>query len=217
MSVPFELEALSRGRQYQRWLADTVIPHLGNRILEVGAGIGNLSQWLPMRERLILTEADESLLPRLRSTLEGKYEMPPFPEIRQVDLSEPWEEGFASDDIDTIVSFNVLEHVEDDAQAVKRQLGLLQRSRAPGPKRWIAVVPAHPCEISISAIFTTAGIGTGYGCGVPSSRSHAVSNANARERANRTAGGSSGGTDNPAVVSSSLIAVQSSVAHQQPC
>ena len=53
-------------------------------------------------------------------------------------------------------------------------------------------VCSHPCEINISAIFTTAGIGTGYGCGVPSSRSHAVNNANANDRASRTAGESSG-------------------------
>ena len=36
--------------------------YMGRRILEVGAGIGNMSQWLPVRERLVLTETEPALL-----------------------------------------------------------------------------------------------------------------------------------------------------------
>ncbi len=50
MSIDFELESLSKARNYQRWMYESVAPHLGVSILELGAGIGNMSQWLPKRE-----------------------------------------------------------------------------------------------------------------------------------------------------------------------
>ena len=39
--VPFELALLARAIEYQHWIADTVRPLLGARILEIGSGIGN--------------------------------------------------------------------------------------------------------------------------------------------------------------------------------
>jgi protein-L-isoaspartate O-methyltransferase len=34
---------LSRAPQFTKWMADTIRPYLGERILEIGAGIGNLT------------------------------------------------------------------------------------------------------------------------------------------------------------------------------
>lgn len=65
LSLPFELEALSRAKRYQQWVADAVQPLMGKRILELGSGLGNMSQWLPVRERLVLTETDHRFIQAL--------------------------------------------------------------------------------------------------------------------------------------------------------
>ena len=65
----FELDLLARAYNYQRWVFDTIEPFLGNRILELGAGIGNMSKWLPIREKLILTEYDLEFLKLLKKSM----------------------------------------------------------------------------------------------------------------------------------------------------
>ncbi len=62
MQLPFELDSLAEARNYQRWVFDAVRPFLGRRILEVGSGIGNMSQWLPADELLVLAETDPRLV-----------------------------------------------------------------------------------------------------------------------------------------------------------
>lgn len=55
---------------------------------------------------------------------------------------DPYEPLYA-ENFDTIVSFNVLEHIEDDIAAVKGLSEILKKSQAPGPKRLVTFVPAH--------------------------------------------------------------------------
>ncbi len=48
IEMPFELESLAKAVNYQRWVSDAIQPYMGRRILEVGAGVGTMSQWLPV-------------------------------------------------------------------------------------------------------------------------------------------------------------------------
>lgn len=143
-AVPFELALLARAANYQRWVADTVAPHLGRRILEIGAGIGNMSRWLPRRELLVLSEADPALLPLLRETAAREFSGDSRVSVQLLDLAADGREGLRHHDFDTIVSFNVLEHLEDDLAAVQQLVALLVESAARGPKRLVSFVPAHP-------------------------------------------------------------------------
>ena len=61
MQTPFELDALAKAHQYQKWIYESVAPYMGKRVLELGSGIGNLSQWLPDQELLVLSEVETSL------------------------------------------------------------------------------------------------------------------------------------------------------------
>ena len=141
--VPFELQLLARAKNYQNWVSRTIHPYLGNRILEVGAGTGNMSQWLPVRDRLILSEADPALFAMLKDFAPAEMKTDP-----KVTLSR-WRMGAQSlnemvhENLDTIVSFNVLEHVEDDRQALQELVSLLEASQASGPRRLVTFVPAH--------------------------------------------------------------------------
>lgn len=141
--LPFELAALARAQNYQKWVFDTVEPFLGRRILEIGAGIGNMSRWLPSQERLILSECDPNLIDILQKTLASDEKRASNVVVRSFDFMNDPIEPFCEENLDTILSFNVLEHVEDDLLALDRLCRILRSSHAPGPKRLVTFVPAH--------------------------------------------------------------------------
>jgi glycosyltransferase involved in cell wall biosynthesis len=108
---PDILDALTRANRFNRWMADTIAPYLGADVLELGAGIGNLSRLLcPRRRRYVATDIERESLARLASRLHHR----PNLETATCDLMRPQDfEPFHSQ-MDSIVCLNVLEHIEDD-------------------------------------------------------------------------------------------------------
>lgn len=142
--VPFELASLAGATRYQQWIYRTVSPFLGDRILEVGAGIGNLSKWLPIRERLILSETDAKLLGHLKRNLEGLSALDSAKvSATSFDIIKDDASGFVNENLDTVVSFNVLEHIEDDILALESLSRLVRNSKSNHPRRVVTFVPAH--------------------------------------------------------------------------
>ena len=150
MSLPFELDMLAEARNYQKWMLDAVQPYLGRRILEVGSGIGNMSRWLPADELLVLTETEPELLDLLRARATDYFGANvQNVHIDGLDLS-PHTITAASIEqyhLDTIVSFNVLEHIEDDRTAIGRMGDVLRESPAP-VRRLVSFVPAQAWALS---------------------------------------------------------------------
>ncbi len=120
---------------------ESVEPHLGHSILELGAGIGNMSQWLPKREQLILSELEERYLPEI-----GKKPglCSDRVKIVRLNLDSPISSQLENIPIDTVVSFNVMEHVESDCESFRDQVELLRKSPHPGKKRIVTFAPAMP-------------------------------------------------------------------------
>jgi hypothetical protein len=141
--APFDLQILRHSTRYQQWMIKTILPYLGDRILEIGAGIGNMSRWLPIRELLVVSEADPLLLGDLRQILQEKIATSNKLHINEIDLKQDWMSELRDRQLDTVVSFNVLEHIEEDEKVLRDLTHLLQASNAPGPKRIVTVVPAH--------------------------------------------------------------------------
>lgn len=141
--VPFELDNLQNAFNYQKWMIDAVTPHLGSSILEIGAGIGNLSSQLPLKSKLIFTESDPFLFEILKSKIARQFSQLDNVKTLLIDVSTDWTEPLISENLDTIVSFNVLEHIQDDHKAFKQFYTLLKNSKSPNPKRIVTFVPAH--------------------------------------------------------------------------
>lgn len=141
--VPFELQLLARARNYQHWVSRTIAPYLGMRVLEVGAGTGNMSQWLPVRDRLILSEADPTLFALLKEYAPEAMKRDPRVTFSRWRMADESSGEMQRENLDTIVSFNVLEHVENDYLALRELAALLRNSRAAGPRRLVTFVPAH--------------------------------------------------------------------------
>jgi SAM-dependent methyltransferase len=142
-SLPFGLHSAFSGHRYQAWIVDTVRPHLGKRILELGAGIGALSRWMQGAERLALVEPDPAMAGFLEQWAPGWLPRAEVTVHRMAPPAQPLS-TLAGQDFDTVISFNVLEHIEDDLAVLKDAAGLLRNSRAAGPRRLVSFVPAHP-------------------------------------------------------------------------
>ncbi len=142
-TIPFELESLARAKNYQQWIYDLILPHLGDRIFEVGAGIGNMSRWLPIREKLILNEIEPDLRNILTEKMRDRGGNDPRVQVVEYDVLNPPAEFEPLRDIDTIVSFNVLEHIQDDEKFVRSLGSLLTGSRSTKQKVLLTLVPSH--------------------------------------------------------------------------
>ena len=127
------LDSFSVARRFNAWMADTVRPYAGKRVLEIGAGMGNMSSQLaPGRDRYVATDLDIEHLARLSARLRHLGHL----ETGIADLSERGSYGRYRGQLDTVVCLNVLEHIEDDGAGLWNMHDVL----APGG-RAIVLVP----------------------------------------------------------------------------
>jgi len=110
-SGPETLEALANAPKFNGWMADTIRPYLGTQVLEIGAGIGNLtSALLNSNQRWVAADIASEHLAKLRE----KFGQAPNVEIRYCDLTQPETFEPLNGEMDSVVCLNVLEHIEDD-------------------------------------------------------------------------------------------------------
>jgi 2-polyprenyl-3-methyl-5-hydroxy-6-metoxy-1,4-benzoquinol methylase len=115
-SGPETLEALSAAPRFNQWMADTIRPFVGDSVIEIGAGIGNLTRCLVRRtNRYVVTDIDPEHLARLAS----RFQHRPNVQIRFADLSQAESFKEFAGQIDSVVCLNVLEHIEDDLAGLR--------------------------------------------------------------------------------------------------
>ena len=119
--------------RYRQWEYDLVAPFLGRTVLEVGSGLGYFAEKLAEGtfDRLVLSDPDAGCLARLRETYADRrgVEVAEVALPGRVDIGAP---------VESVVAMNVLEHIEDDAQALRDLAGAV----TPGG-RIILWVPAY--------------------------------------------------------------------------
>ena len=103
------LHSLEKVRRFNAWMADAVVPHVGARVLEIGAGIGNITSHLLPRELYVVSDVNPHYLRYLENFAMGK----PYLQVARVDLEEAADFAPWSAACDTVVCLNVLEHVRD--------------------------------------------------------------------------------------------------------
>lgn len=111
-------------------------PYLGNRILEVGAGLGTVADEFTDKEHVILLDNDPVCVRKLRA----RFADAPNVHVLLDDILEPATvQRLVTKQIDTVLRVNVLEHIEDDAVALASLYDVLE----PGGC-CIILVPAMP-------------------------------------------------------------------------
>jgi len=129
------LQRMKKLHRYNQWIFSKFQPYLGRRVLEIGSGIGNITKFLLDRDLIIATDVEPKYLTLLKNTF-GKYKK--FM-IEQLDISGTEVKRYQSYHIDSVICFNVLEHIEQDEKPLKRIFELLE----PGG-RLLLLVPSHP-------------------------------------------------------------------------
>jgi len=129
------LEGLAAAVKHRQWFAALALPYLGDEPIEIGSGLGHYAiEWAPYVRRFTATEADPDRLVRLKERCVA------YPNITVRDLVLPTDEvgGYTA-----AIAYNVLEHIEDDVQALCGISGLVR----PGSPI-VLVVPAFPFAMS---------------------------------------------------------------------
>jgi 2-polyprenyl-3-methyl-5-hydroxy-6-metoxy-1,4-benzoquinol methylase len=127
------LASIGMAHRFNKWMADVAVrPYVGDRVLEIGAGIGNMTQELLPRDYYVASEYDELHLEVLRSMAQRR----PNVEALHNDAQNPEHFVKLAGQFDTVVCLNVLEHIPDSSAALKNMYTALQ----PGG-RVIVLVP----------------------------------------------------------------------------
>ncbi len=125
-------------RSYLQWQIERFLPYIGRRVLEVGCGVGSIIELLGEREFVCGIDIEEDVL---------EYSAARFPDrsrhqFLRLDFGSLTPEQAASLRnlrFDTIVSLNVLEHIEDDVAALRAMREILSDGGHAA-----LLVPAHP-------------------------------------------------------------------------
>jgi SAM-dependent methyltransferase len=111
------LNNLTGTPQYLSWLAHTLRPHLGDAVLEVSAGIGNMTSRL-MTRRLLYMAAEKD--PLYLHALRNRFLRTPNVVVQQVDPEIPKDLAGLENCFDTVLCVNVLEYVDDPKSVLER-------------------------------------------------------------------------------------------------
>ena len=125
------LTDVAHARAYNQWLFDRARPQLGRRVLDAGAGLGTFTALARGKgAQVVAVEPEAEFAAYLRER---------FAADDGVEVVEGVVGDVEDDDFDSVICFNVLEHIQDDVRALVSMGGRL----APGGRLFL-LVPAHP-------------------------------------------------------------------------
>ena len=127
------LRRISDLSRYNAWLWEIIAPFTGQRVLEVGAGLGTMTRYFLNKELIVSTELEPLYLERLRDAF-GKYPNVLIHPLNLDDGIPPW---LPAHRVDTVLCLNVLEHIEDDEATLQHFFSIL-----PSGGRVVLIVPA---------------------------------------------------------------------------
>lgn len=130
------LQSVRRARGFNRWMLAQFRKYIGQRVWEAGCGIGNFTELLLDRQRLVCVDND----PFYVEMIDRRFGHMDNVEAREMDLSERGSgKSVRPERPDTIISLNVLEHIERDQDVLHEFFEAL----VPGGHA-VVLVPAHP-------------------------------------------------------------------------
>lgn len=129
------LHSMSGAHRFNRWMAEMIKPWVGDEVLEIGAGMGNMSQTLLPRKSYVATDVDKIYLDYLANLFNGT----PRVTVARLDIYDDAAFAAYKDRFDTVVCLNVLEHIRDDERALRN---MFQSLRSGG--RLCLLVPRDP-------------------------------------------------------------------------
>jgi glycosyltransferase involved in cell wall biosynthesis len=130
------LNNLTGTPQYLSWVSRKLRPHLGDAVLEVGAGIGNVTGRL-MGKRLLYMAAEKD--PLYLHALRNRFLRTPNVVVQRIDPENPEDLAGLERCFDTVLCLNVLEYLESPGVVLET----LRATLRPGGSILI-LVPQNP-------------------------------------------------------------------------
>src|SRR4051794_4169383 len=127
-------ERMSSAKNYFTWQSNMVTRELGRRVVEVGCGIGNFTAKLLDRESVIALDIEPDCVERLKERYPNQPNLHTFAGDAASVLR-----GLSRFRPDSCVCLNVLEHIEDDYEAIDAMASVLE----PGGII-VLMIPAFP-------------------------------------------------------------------------
>jgi SAM-dependent methyltransferase len=116
-----DLEVLADMPNYYAWIMEYFSSHVMGNVIEYGAGSGTVSERLaPLAKMLTLVEPSPNLVETLRARFAKNSSIVVQGESLETHVSQ-----IKAGSIDTVVMVNVLEHIEDDEEALARLFNAL--------------------------------------------------------------------------------------------
>jgi SAM-dependent methyltransferase len=119
-------ERMSRAPNYFAWQARLVHHELGQRVVEVGCGLGNFTATLLDREAVIAIDIEPACIERLMQRYANRTNL----HALVCDVNSPNFLSLARFHPDSCVCLNTLEHVADDGAALAAMASILPRGGA---------------------------------------------------------------------------------------
>ena len=136
-----ENNLLSWGKinRYSKWMYNIFAPFVGKRVVDIGAGVGNMMQfYIDNAELVVATDVFESQLSVVEERFKEKTDKTKQLVTLVLDVEKMNPLDFVQYSLDTVISINVLEHIEDDLLALNNMKNIL-----PSGGVIILLVPAH--------------------------------------------------------------------------
>ena len=117
------LNTLTGTPRYVSWITEVIRPHLGDTVLEIGAGIGTLSgRLMAKRLRYVAAEYD----PLNLHALQNRFLRTPSVEVVALDPGSAADYEHAGGPFDTVLCLNILEYAEEPAKTLRNIASVLK-------------------------------------------------------------------------------------------
>ncbi len=133
------LEAISSAPQFNEWMYQTISKNFKGQTLEIGSGIGNISEHFIKRDKkIMLTDIRKNYCNYLRREWSKNDSVLGVEEVDIVDPDFDTKYQHHLEKYDAVFALNVVEHIKDDALAIKNCKKLLKQGG-----RLVILVPAY--------------------------------------------------------------------------
>jgi len=105
---------LEKARRFNLWVGNTIRPYVGDSVLEIGAGVANMTNQFIPRDLYVVAESNPHYLRFLRSYAMGK----PYLKVAEFDPAREESYRAMGQRFDSVIMLNVLENLLDPEAAL---------------------------------------------------------------------------------------------------
>lgn len=116
-----DLESMSFAQNYHNWIYENIETELGNKIAEIGSGVGNFTEFL-LRNGHARIDAYE---PCTKMHLKNKFSK--NPRVKCINSNFESVSKGCDDKYDSVIFINVLEHIKHDLDAIMNAHRIIRR------------------------------------------------------------------------------------------